>query len=125
MEPKYPLPKFLKGKVEQKKYNRWLDRKAKAHCRRDRKRWGRQIVPSEYKQAIQEAVWNSEGLDFYTRERLEWSLIGEYDNDRAEKEGIEYRKDIALLPTVDHEDPEAQEPVFRICGMQTNDCRAI
>ena len=121
----YELPPFLKStKLKREKYARWLHRKAQSHSRRDSRRRQKKISPSKYKQAIHKAVLDSKGLDFYTGELLEWSLIGEYDNDEAKRKGIEYRRDLALLPTVDHEDPEAQEPVFRICGMQTNDCKS-
>ena len=121
----YELPPFLKGTtVEREKYARWLHRKAQSHARRDSSRRKKKVSPSKYKQAIHRAVRDSNGQDFYTGELLEWSLIGEYDNDKAEQKGLEYRRELALLPTVDHEDPEAEEPVFRICGMQTNDCKS-
>lgn len=125
MAIKYAVPQFLEStELERDEYVRWLHRKARSHSRRDGKRWQKKIFPSKYKRAIHEAVLRSGGEDFYTHERLEWSLIGKYNNDEAEKKGVEYRKDLALLPTVDHEDPGAQEPVFRICGMQTNDCKS-
>ena len=125
MAIKYKLPQFLEGtNLKRDVYAQWLHRKAQSHARRDGRRRGKKISTSEYKQAIHEAVQDSEGLDFYTVEPLEWSLIGEYSNDEAERGGIEYRKKLARLPTVDHEDPEAQAPVFRICGMQTNDCKS-
>ncbi|MDE2711476.1 MAG: hypothetical protein OXI65_06940 [Acidobacteriota bacterium] len=121
----YELPPFLKGtKVKRQKYARWLHRRAQSHARRDSRRRKKNVPPSEYKQAIHRAVLDSKGHDFYTGELLEWCLIGKYDNDKAEREGLEYRRDLALLPTVDHENPEAQDPVFRICGMQTNDCKS-
>ncbi len=125
MPIKYELPQFLeRTEINRQKYAVWLERKARSHARRDSRRRRKKISTSDYKKFIHEAVLNSNGLDFYTRERLDWPLIGDYDNDRAEKEGIKYRRDLALLPTVDHEDPVAQEPVFRICGMQTNDCKS-
>lgn len=125
MAIKYELPQFLKGTdLKREKYARWLHRKAQSHARRDSRRRKKKISPSEYKQAIHRAVLDSKGQDFYTGEVLEWSLIGEYDNEEAEEKGLEYRRDLALLPTVDHENPEAEEPVFRICGMQTNDCKS-
>lgn len=125
MAIKYELPQFLKAtNLKREKYARWLHRKAQSHARRDSRRRKEKISPSEYKQAIHRAVLDSKGQDFYTGEVLDWSLIGEYDNDKAEQNGCQYRRDLALLPTVDHEDPEAAEPVFRICGMQTNDCKS-
>lgn len=125
MAIKYELPQFLEGtNLERDEYAQWLHRKAQSHARRDGRRRGRQISTSEYKQAIHEAVRDSNGRDFYTDDELDWCLIGEYRNDEAKRQGIKYRRRFALLPTVDHEDPEAQEPVFRICGMQTNDCKS-
>ena len=125
MAIKYELPQFLKvTNLKREKYARWLHRKARSHARRDSRRRQKKISASEYKQAIHRAVLDSKGQDFYTGEPLEWSLIGEYDNDKAEQQGLKYRRDLALLPTVDHEDPGAEEPVFRICGMQTNDCKS-
>lgn len=125
MPIKYELPQFLeKTELKRQKYAKWLERKARSHARRDTRRRRRKISTSEYKQAIHEAVLNSDGQDFYTGEPLKWCLIGEYDNDEAEKKGLEYRRELAFLPTVDHEDPGAQEQVFRICGMQTNDCKS-
>ena len=34
-----------------------------------------------------------------------------------------YKRRFALLPTVDHVDPESTEADFRICGWRTNDCK--
>ena len=128
MAIEYELPPFLENtRVKREKYARWLHRKAQSHARRDNRRkepGQKKIFPSEYKQAIHRAVLDSKGRDFYTGEPLEWSRIGKYDNHKAEQEGLKYRRDLALLPTVDHEDPNAEEPVFRICGMQTNDCKS-
>jgi hypothetical protein len=36
----YELPECLKGKCEETAYVRWLRRKAAAHVKRDRKRFG-------------------------------------------------------------------------------------
>lgn len=38
MSKKYALPAFLVGTVDQAAYQRWLEHKAQAHVRRDRKR---------------------------------------------------------------------------------------
>lgn len=35
MSPKYSMPAFLKDVVEPELYERWLDRKAAAHVKRD------------------------------------------------------------------------------------------
>ena len=66
---------------------------------------------------------DSDGLDFYTREQLEWSLISKYNNRESQREGSPYKRKFALLPTVDHTDPESEDPHFVICGWRTNDCK--
>lgn len=121
---KYELPPFLDDAVVTRQvYVRWLDRKAKAHARRDRRRWGGAIRVSCYKQAIHRAVCESNGRDFYTHEELNWSLISKYDNRDSQRLGVKYKKRFALLPTVDHADPESKQADFRICGWRTNDCK--
>lgn len=119
----YELPPFLRGTLSRGVYVRWLHRKAQAHVRRDRRRWKRTLSASAYKQAIHQAVLESDGRDFYTRERLEWSLLSKYDNRDSRREGGAYKRKFALLPTVDHVNPGADEPDFRICGWRTNDCK--
>ena len=123
MPVKYQLPPFLEGKVERKVYVRWLSAKAQAHVLRDRKRWNRWIGASEYKQAIHAAVFRSNGRDFYTNERLDWSLLSKYNNAASRASGGSYKKKFALLPTVDHVAPEKRDSNFEICGWRTNDCK--
>lgn len=123
MPIKYELPAFLEGTVERPPYVEWLHRKAQAHARRDRKRWNLPIRVSRYKQAIHRAVLDSGGRDFYTHEPLDWSLLSEWDNREAQRGGGSYKRRFALLPTVDHWDPESREANFRICGWRTNDCK--
>ena len=124
MAIKYELPPFLDDAVVTRQvYVGWLRRKAQAHARRDSRRWGRTIRVSSYKEAIHRAVGESNGRDFYTREELDWSLISNYDNRDSQSQGVKYKKRFALLPTVDHADPESQQADFRICGWRTNDCK--
>ena len=124
MAIKYELPPFLEDTaVTRDVYVRWLHRKAQAHARRDRRRWSRAIRVSDYKQAIHHTVARSRGRDFYTDEPLDWSLLSEWDNREAERQGGKYKRRFALLPTVDHVDPESREADFRICSWRTNDCK--
>ena len=124
MAIKYELPPFLENTVVTRRvYVRWLHRKAQAHARRDSKRWGRTIRVSCYKRAIHRAVLQSKGRDFYTHEELDWSLVSKYDNRESQSQGAKYKKRFALLPTVDHADPESKKADFRICGWRTNDCK--
>lgn len=124
MAIKYEQPPFLGNTVVTRQaYVRWLHRKARTHARRDSKRWGCTIRVSCYKEAIHQAVLESKGRDFYTHEELDWSLISKYDNRESQSEGAKYKKGLALLPTVDHMNPESREADFRICGWRTNDCK--
>lgn len=123
MAKKYELPPFLEGKVEQAVYTRWLHRKAVAHALRDRRRWKRHVGISDYKQAVHAAVLRCGGRDHYTGERLDWSLLSKYDNAKSRAGGSAYKKRFALLPTVDHIDPDHRGSAFEICGWRTNDCK--
>ena len=127
MEIKYELPRFLEGTLTREDYTDWLDLKAGSHFERDRERFGTQLERSRanYKEDIHDAARSSEGKDFYTGEQLDWSLIGTYNNEEAQRKGGEYRKELALLPTVDHEDPASPDTELRICGMQTNDWKSV
>ena len=51
-------------------YERWLNRKAMAHCKRDRGRGHALAARVLYKEAIHVAVLVSEGCDAYTGEIL-------------------------------------------------------
>ena len=95
---KYHLPDFLESIVAQDTYDRWLHRKAVAHVWRDRRRGNDTATNSEYKMAIQKAVKNSKGKDAYTNEKLDWSLLSQYDNAASRKYGRAYKKKFALLP---------------------------
>lgn len=120
--PKHSLPDFLKGSVEPVAYERWLQRKATAHVKRDRKR-GRTCAGAAYREAIHAAVLASRGLDAYTGERLRWDLISTYRNDDSKTGRHGYKAGFALLPTVDHVAAEATEASFKICAWRTNDAK--
>lgn len=119
----YEPPEFLEDEVKSQ-YVRWLNRKTNALVRRDRRRWKQDITWSGYKKAVHNAAVRSKGLDAYTGERLDWSLISQYKNSEARRLGSEYKRRMALLPTVDHADPESRQPDFRICGWRTNDWKS-
>ena len=122
MFKKHPMPKFLEGVVTPKTYERWLKRKAAAHVKRDRKR-GCTCTGKAYREAIHAAVVLSDGRDAYTGEELHWHLINRYKNEDAEKGCHAYKAEFALLPTIDHVDPEAREAFFRVCAWRTNDAK--
>ena len=123
MADDYKPPEFLEDALKPH-YVRWLNRKTQSLIGRDRARWKNDPSWSEYKKAIHEAVLSSEGLDAYTREPLDWSLLSQYDNSEAQRLGSEYKRQMALLPTVDHADPNSRQPDFRICGWRTNDWKS-
>lgn len=121
---KYELPGFLEGIVLQKDYERWLHRKAVAHVRRDRSRGNKTATNEEYKTAIHNAVQESCGVDVYTGERLAWDQIGKYNNEKSEKLKREYKKQFALLPSVDHVGDGTGSADFKICAWRTNDAKS-
>jgi len=64
---KYPLPPFLTGRCSpEKKYYDWLEGRALAHVRRDRKRGHVAATREAYMIAIHNAVLKSGGVDDYT-----------------------------------------------------------
>lgn len=104
-------------------YVRWLQRKAAAHLKRDRKRGNKSGSVSEYKRAIHEAVCKSEGKDAYTGEELDWKLVSTYNNDESKQGRRNYKAKFALLPTVDHIGDGTGPADFKICGWRTNDAK--
>ena len=124
MAKKYTPPGFLIDCIEQGQYQRWLHRKAVAHVRRDRRRGNAEAMIADYKKAIHAAVCVSRGLDFYTGEPLNWSLISTYDNEASKKGGRMYKADFSLLPTIDHVGDGRGMADFRICAWRTNDAKS-
>lgn len=117
------MPGFLRGVVTQPKYEKWLHRKAIAHVRRDRKRGNTSATNAEYKVAIQKAIQECDGIDAYTGEKLDWTLLSKYDNKESRSGGREYKRQFALLPTVDHVGDGTGPADFRICSWRTNDAK--
>lgn len=120
---RYAVPDCIKDQCEQVKYSRWLQRKAMTHARRDRKR-NMACTIARYKAEIHAAVCASGHLDFYTGESLDWSLVGTYDNESSKVGRTQYRKDRALLPTLDHTVDEQGRPKFVICSSYVNDAKS-
>lgn len=123
MPPKYLPPTFLPESITSAAYARWLKRKAQAHAKRDKKRGNADTTIEKYKIEIHRAVIASEGLDDYTGEPLDWSLISKYDNVRSKLERRIYKASFAALPTVDHVGDGLGHAEFRICGWRTNDLK--
>jgi hypothetical protein len=120
---KYQLPENFNGRCDQAAYERWLQRKATAHVRRDRKRGNTAATIATYKQAIHDAVARSSGLDEYTGEALDWDKISKYDNEESRRGRRAYKASLALLPTVDHVGDGLGAPDFAICAWRTNDAK--
>jgi hypothetical protein len=119
----YAVPACIKDQCDQARYKRWLQRKAAAHVKRDRKR--RTICTiAQYKADIHEAVCASQGKDFYTGEQLAWSLLSRWDNASARSGRGKYKKSMALLPTIDHSINESGKPKFVICSWYVNDVKS-
>jgi hypothetical protein len=116
----YLVPECIKAHCDQLKYSRWLQRKAAAHAKRDRKR-DMGCTIARYKTEIHAAVCSSGHLDFYTGEPLDWSLVSTYDNESSKGGRTKYKKTFALLPTIDHTVDETGQPKFVICSWYVND----
>ena len=121
---KYQLNKELAQLVDQAIYERWLHRKALAHIKRDRARGNTTATNETYKIAIHQAVCESGGKDAYTKEDLDWSLLSKYDNEQSKKHGRNYKRQFALLPSVDHVSDGTGEADFKICAWRTNDAKS-
>jgi hypothetical protein len=121
---KYLLPAFLKGRCLPVVYERWLERKAVAHLKRDRDRGNTVATKEAYKAAIHEAVLKSEGVDAYTGQSLRWELISTYDNEQSKARGRAYKKELGDLPTLDHVGDGLGTPDFKICAWRTNDAKS-
>lgn len=121
---KYELPGQIKLQCDEETYNRWLYRRAASLRKRDEKHSVSNLKTlKEYRDNIHKAVLNADGVDAYTGEHMNWSLIGTYENSRASEEGKAYKKQFAAMPTVDHDYDENGSFQFRICSWRTNDCK--
>ncbi len=104
MPLKHTMPAFLEEVTSPEAYERWLERMAMAHVKRDRAR-GHSADGTQrslYKEAIHAAVVLSGGRDAYTGEQLHWHLISKYNNDESKLGRHVYKAQFALLPSVDH-----------------------
>jgi hypothetical protein len=119
---RYPVPADLK--IEHAIYLRWLRRKAAAHLKRDRKRFPElELTGEKYRTDIHKAVRDHGTHDFFTGEKLNWSLVSTYDNAASKLGRTAYKRDLALLPTVDHVFEADNSWSFVICAWRTNDAK--
>jgi hypothetical protein len=120
---KYPLPAFLEGRCNPADFYKWLDVKGQTLLRRDKKRgkpYARNSTIAPYKEKIYAAVIKCGERDPYTGDPLAWELIGTWDTSKPHPD--EYKKQFALMPTVDHTDPDVLE--FEICSWMVNECKS-
>ena len=123
MTKKYSLPQFLTGIILEQDYEKWLYRKTNSHFKRDRNRGNEESTRESYRLAIHNAVVNSNGLDAYTGEKLNWSLLSQYNNDESKTGGRKYKQGFALLPTLEHIGDGTGQANFLICSWRTNDAK--
>lgn len=114
--------------INQIVYKKWLQRRAQSHAKQDKKYLQDQgkntktVVVKEYKTAIHNAVCECQGKDAYTGEALDWTLLSKWNNKDAKKFKRNYKKEFALLPTVDHVVKKGVAK-FKICAWRTNDAK--
>ena len=102
-------------------YRKMLQRKAVAVTRRDKRRDGKYSV-KEAIEAIHEAFHRCNGFDPYDGSKLDPELLGTYDNNRSKEKGAAYKREMAMLPTIDHVTAKPV-PDFEIVSWQTNDAK--
>jgi hypothetical protein len=123
---KYPMPDFLKGRCSESDYIKWLRNKADTLLKRDKKRnkpYARNAGKAAYKAYIHQAVLTAGNFDPYTGEPMQWELIGTWDPAAAREGSDTYKKQFAMMPTVDHKDCQSDLLQFEICTWQINDCK--
>ena len=102
-------------------YSDLIRKKAVAVTRRDKKR-GSEYSVKEAIEAIDQAFHRCTGFDPYDGSKLNPKLLGEYDNKASKAKGAAYKKEMAMLPTIDHVKAE-QVADFEIVSWQTNDAK--
>jgi hypothetical protein len=120
---KYPLPCFLEGIITPSVYYKFLASRARTLLFRDRKRnkpFAVTATKAQYRSLIHDAVMRNGQTDPYTGETLDWGLIGAMKEDPALRDIFE--KKFALMPTVDHIDPDKLE--FAIVSLLVNSSKS-
>ena len=110
--------------VSDGKYSELIQRKAVAVTTRDKRRGGKYSV-KEAIEAIHQAFHRCNGFDPYDGSKLDPELLGTYSNEsneRSKERGADYKREMAMLPTVDHVTAEPV-PDFEIVSWQTNDAK--
>ena len=102
-------------------YSDLIRKKAVAVTRRDKRRDGKYSV-KEAIEAIHQAFHRCNGFDPYDGSKLDPKLLGTYDNNRSKEKGAAYKREMAMLPTIDHVTAKPV-PDFEIVSWQTNDAK--
>ena len=102
-------------------YSELIQRKAVSVTKRDKRRGGQYTVKQAI-EAIDEAFHRCSGFDPYDGSKLDPELLGTYSNERSKERGAAYKREMAMLPTVDHVTAEPV-PDFEIVSWQTNDAK--
>ena len=103
------------------KYSELIQRKAVAVTKRDKRRGGQYAVKQAI-EAIDEAFHRCSGFDPYDGSKLDPELLGTHSNERSKEKGAAYKREMAMLPTIDHVTAEPV-PDFEIVSWQTNDAK--
>jgi hypothetical protein len=121
----YPVPSFLSKIFSVASYNHWLDVKAQTLYIRDKKHGkpcARGSSKALYKSLVHYAVTDNGAFDPFTGEKLDWTLTGTYDLVVSHERKDAYKKELYLMPTVDHCDPDRLE--FDILSWLVNSCKS-
>ncbi|MDD5675966.1 MAG: hypothetical protein PHC61_17480 [Chitinivibrionales bacterium] len=130
---KYVLPKYLESIFTQKNYSALVEQKAGSLRDEDRRRklpCFFRYAKRDYALAIHTAFQNCDGKDPFTGESLRWDLLHKYFKTKIQKLmllktplGATVRER-ALLPSIDHKDPQALVLDFEICSLRVNSSKS-
>ena len=104
-----------------KDYSDLIRKKAEAVTGCDKRRGGKYSV-KEAIEAIHQAFHRCNGFDPYDGSKLDPELLGTYSNERSKERGAAYKREMAMLPTVEHVTAKPV-PEFEIVIWQTNDAK--
>ncbi|QEY31093.1 hypothetical protein EVJ50_01310 [Synechococcus sp. RSCCF101] len=112
--------------VDHTTYGWWVKvqaRRLQTRQRRQLKDRSMGLTPlPQWREAIQEAVIRSGGVDHWTGEALRWDLLQHYDGRQASRSGREYRRRFALMPVLDQQQG-ALGPALVVCSLRSHGIR--
>jgi hypothetical protein len=122
----YFLPDFLNGVLTLDQYREWIEDKSHHVFVKDQKRRRPCAAGhscADYKMAIHRAICANGLLDPYSGEEMGWKLVGVLDPDKAKAGRKVFLKRFAMMPTIDHVDPEATDLKLEVCSLMVNECK--